>query len=97
MERLQADLSNAISGATDDQRAARERLRESLPALYSVLIPASSAKDQSVFDEAFLLMVNGAERLASDPEVLPGTDLGEMVFGILRAGLPTADSSGGGS
>jgi hypothetical protein len=97
MERLQADLSNAISGATDDQRAARERLRESLPALYWVLIPASSAKDQSVFDEAFALMVNGAERLASDPEVLPGTDLGEMVFGILRAGLPTADSSGGGS
>jgi hypothetical protein len=97
MERIQVDILGTTSGATDDQRAARDRLRQSLPDLYSVLAPASSTIDQAVFDVALTLMVSGAERLASDPEVLPGTDLGETVFGILRAGLENADNAGGDS
>jgi hypothetical protein len=97
METIQADLQSTTSGSADNQRAALGRLRESLPALYSILIPASSAADKTVFGEAFTLMVNGAQRLASDAEVLPGTDLGEMVFGILRAALPAVTSPGGGS
>lgn len=87
MERLQVDVIGTTSGASDEQRPARDRLRESLPALYSALMPEASTMDTTVFDEALTLMVNGAERLASDPDVLPGTDLGEMVLGILRAGL----------
>jgi hypothetical protein len=97
MERLRIDVMGTTSGATDDQHGARGRLRESLPALYSILIPESSSLDRVVFDEALTLMVNGAERLASDPEILPGTDLGEMVLGILRAGLSSIENAGGNS
>jgi hypothetical protein len=97
MERVQSDIVHTTSGATDDHHAVRERLRESVPALYSILIPAGPAIDQPAYDEAFMLLVHGAERLASDPEALPCTGLGQMVFGILRAALPTDDPSGEGS
>ena len=95
MERLRVDVMGTTSGATDDQRAARERLRESLPALYSIFVPEYSTVNGTILDEALTLMVNGAERLASEPNVLPGDDLGEMVLGILRAGLLSADDAGG--
>jgi hypothetical protein len=36
-----------------------------------------------------------AERLALDAEVLPGTDLGELVFGILKAALSTGEPPSG--
>ena len=97
MERLQADLISTTSGGSDEQRSARQRLHGSLPALYSLLIPPDPAIGQPVFDEAFTLLVNGAELLATDPEVLPGTDLGEQVLGILTAAVPKGDSTGGGS
>lgn len=95
MKRAETDLYGTMSGAAGDQHAARERLRESVPVLYSALIPAGSSFDQSVFSQAFALLVHSAERLAPDAEVLPGTDLGEMVFGILRAALPAGDHTGG--
>lgn len=85
MKRAETDLYGTMSGSAGDQRAAQERLRESLPALYSALIPADTAVDQSVFTQAFALLVHCAERLAPDTEVLPGTDLGEMVFGIFES------------
>jgi hypothetical protein len=95
MKRAETDLYATMSGAAGDQGGARERLRESLPALYSALMPDDPVVDQSVFRQAFTLLVRCAERLAPDAEVLPGTDLGEMVFGILRAALPAGDLSGG--
>lgn len=97
MERLRLDVMNARAGATDDQRAARHRLRESFPSFYESLIPQSASVDPVVFDEGLTLMVNCAELLALDPEVLPGTDLGERVLGILRAGLLSAEQTGGSS
>ncbi len=97
MERLEADLTGTASGGTDDQHAARERLRESVLAMYSVLIPADTPIDSRVFETAFNLLVNGARHLAYDAEVLPGSELGEMVFDILRAALPGSDPAGAGS
>jgi len=95
MKRAETDLYGTMSGAAGDLHAARERLRESLPVLYSALIPAGPSADQSVFRQAFALLVQCAERLAPDAEVLPGTDLGEMVFDILRAAMPAGDHTGG--
>ena len=95
MKRAETDLYGTMSGAAGDQHAARERLRESLPALHSALIAAGPTVDQSALRHAFALLVRGAERLAPDAEVLPGTDLGEMVFSILRDALPTDNRSGG--
>ena len=97
MERLEADVRGTGSGSADDQRGARERLRESVPALYGVVIPVGTTIDQQVFGAAFNLLVNGAECLAYDTEVLPGSELGEMVFGILRAALPDIGLAGAGS
>jgi hypothetical protein len=91
MQRAEADLFDAMSGAASNQGPTSERLRESLPALYSALMSNDPALNQSVFRQAFTLLVRGAERLASDPEILPSTDLGEMVFAILRAALPAVD------
>ena len=95
MKRAETDLYATMSGAAGDQGAARERLRESLPALYYALMPDDPAVDQSMFRQAFTLLARCAESLAPDEEVLPGTDLGEMVFGILRAALPASDATGG--
>jgi hypothetical protein len=97
MKRAETDLYGTMTGAAGGQHAARERLRESLPALYSALIPADPAIDRAAFRQAFALLVRSAERLAPDADVLPGTDLGEMVLGILRAALPAGDQSGGGA
>jgi hypothetical protein len=88
VQRAETDLFETMSGAATDQRAPRERLRESLTALYSALIPTDPAVDQDTFRQAFSVLVRCAERVASDAAVLPGTDLGEMVFEILKAGLP---------
>jgi hypothetical protein len=97
LKRAETDLYGTMSGTAGDQRAARERLRESMPALYSDLIAADTVIDQSVFTRAFALLAQCAERLAPDAEVLPGTDLGEMVFEVLRAALPAGNPSGGGT
>ena len=95
MKRAETDLYATMSGAAGDQHTARERLRESLPTLYSAFIAAGPAIDQSASRQAFALLVHSAERLAPDADVLPGTDLGEMVFGILRAALPADNYPGG--
>jgi hypothetical protein len=97
MDRLAADLAAAASASAEDQRTVRPQLRASVPALYSVLIPDDTPTDPRVFEAAFTLLVGGAQRLASDPEVVPGSELGEMVFGILRAGLPASGPSGASS
>ncbi len=95
MKRAESDLYSTMSGAAGERGAVRERLRESLPALYSALMTDDVAVDQSMFTQAFTLLVRCADSLAADEEVLPGTDLGEMVFGILRAALPATDATGG--
>jgi len=97
MERLETDVRGAGSGSPDDQRAAREHLRDSVPVLYEVLIPADTPVDPRVFDAAFTLLVNGARCLAHDTEVLPGSELGEMALGILTAALPPSGTAGTGS
>jgi hypothetical protein len=92
MERLRADVAGTMSGSAEDQLAALERTRASLPAVYVLVTDSGSTPDPTVFDEALTLLVNGAERLARDPSVLPGTELGEMVLGLLSAGLPLASA-----
>jgi hypothetical protein len=92
IKRAEADFYGTMSNSVDDQTAARERLRESMPALYSVLTSAEVAAEQADAAHAHDVLTYCAERLAPDTEVLPSTDLGEMVFGLLEAALPVNES-----
>jgi hypothetical protein len=95
IRRAGTDFNGTMSNLANEQAAARERLRESLPALYAALISADTAVDQHDSAQADDLMTYCAERLALDAEVLPGTDLGELVFGILKAALSTGEPPSG--
>jgi hypothetical protein len=88
VSQLRTDLSGSISGGTDEQRAARERLRESVPALLAVLDSPDRPLDPGDIQAAVAHLLTGADRLASDETVLPGTALGNTVFGLLAMALP---------
>ena len=94
MERLEADVSGTMSGATDDQGLARQRLHVSLPELYWLLKKSDRVIDQAVLDEAFAFLLSAAQSLASDPEVLPGTELGELILELFTAAVAKISSPG---
>jgi hypothetical protein len=89
---LRNDLAGSISGSTDDQRAARERLRDSVPAVFSMLT-GSGTPSPAAIGEAAGYLATGAERLASDATVLPGSELGDLILGLFAAFAPS--ESGG--
>jgi hypothetical protein len=89
LDGLRNDLAGSISGSTDDQRAAREGLRDSVPALFSMLTGSGAPPNPSAIAAAAGYLVNGAERLASDPTVLPGSELGELILGLFAAAAPS--------
>lgn len=93
IEVLRRDLGESISGSTDDQQAARERLRDSVPKLFS-LLTGSGTPSPAALAEASGYLANGAELLASDPTVLPGTELGRLILGLFAAYAPDGQSGG---
>jgi hypothetical protein len=88
LDQVRADVGDSSTGSADDQRAARERLRVSVPALVSLLEGPNGPIDPSELTTALAYLLPGAERLASDETVLPGTQLGNVVLGLFAAASP---------
>ena len=88
MERLHTDLAQSRSTAS------HLGVRESLPALHALVTQGDPAVEENVFEVAFNVLVEGAEHLAGDEDVLPGTPLGDLVLGLLAKAAPKASSSG---
>ena len=93
-EQVSGDIASAGSGTPEDREAARQRLHASVPRLYDILMTGGQASNPPAFEQAFNILANGAEFLARDPGVLPGTDIGQMILGILEAALPAEQASG---
>lgn len=93
-EQVSGDIAGAASGTPEDQEAARQRLRASVPRLNDALMTSGRPPGVPAFEQAFTTLAHGAELLARDPDVLPDTDLGQIVLGILEAALPAEPSSG---
>ena len=93
-EQVSGDIAGAASGTPEDREAARQRLRASVPRLNDALMTSGRPPGVPAFEQAFTTLAHGAELLARDPDVLPDTDLGQIVLGILEAALPAEPSSG---
>ena len=93
-EQVSGDIDGTASATPEDQEAARQRLRVSVPRLHDALMTSGRAPGVPAFEQAFTTLAHGAELLARDPDVLPDTDLGQIVLGILEAALPAEPSSG---
>ena len=93
-EQVNGDIAGAGSGTPEDQKAARQRLRVSVPRLYDTVMTGDQSPDAPTFEQAFATLANGAEFLALDPGVLPDTDIGQMVLAILEAALPAEQAPG---
>jgi hypothetical protein len=96
-QEVSTDIADASSGAPQDQEAARHRLRTSIPRLYDALQSSGQPLDSPALEPTVTTLTHGAELLARDSEVLPDTDLGQMVLGILLAALPPEATFGGNS
>jgi len=92
-ERVSSDIAGAASGTPEDQAIARQRLRASVPNLYGVLMSSDQLLNTPTLEQVFTTLTHGAEILARDAEILPDTDLGQMVLGILKAALPAEPPS----
>lgn len=92
-EQVSGDIAGAGSGTLEDRKAARQRLLTSVPRLYDTLTTSDQPADTAVFEQAFTTLAHGAEFLAREPGVLPDTDIGQMVLGILEAALPAEEPS----
>jgi hypothetical protein len=92
-EQVSSDVAGTASGTPEDQTIARQRLRASVPHLYGVLMSSDQPLDTPALEQVFTTLTYGAEILARDAEILPDTDLGQMVLGILEAALPAESPS----
>jgi hypothetical protein len=92
-EQVSSDIAGTASGTPEDQATARQQLRASVPHLYGVLMSSDQPLDAPALEQVFTTMTHGADILARDAEILPGTDLGQIVLGILEAALPAEPPS----
>jgi hypothetical protein len=92
-EQVSSDIAGVASGSPEDQEAARQRLHASIRRLRDALMTSGRPADVPAFGQAFTTLARGAELLAGDPDVLPDTNIGQVVIGILEAALPAEPPS----
>ncbi|XVU23005.1 hypothetical protein ACQPZJ_37925 [Actinoplanes sp. CA-054009] len=94
-EGLQQELSAIDQELRSDEDGARQRARQRLINLWERL-PTPASQGQPVPADPFAVVVNdvrlqAAESLARQPEILPGTQVGDEVYATLKASLPSPD------
>jgi hypothetical protein len=97
LEQVSSDINGVRAAIPEGREAARHRLHASVPLLYDILMAGNGAAGVAAFGEAFAVLVLSAQILSADPDVIPDSEIGQMVLGILRAGLPAKPSSTGNS
>jgi hypothetical protein len=86
LDSLESDLEQSRSNSEDERKAALGRLQTSLPSTHALVMSAGEDLTLAGYEIIFNFLVNSAEALASDPEVLPDTEIGALVLALLVVG-----------
>jgi hypothetical protein len=79
---LESDMNQARLADQEEGRLGCERLKESLPRTYGLLVGATGGIEPSAYEQVLTYLVNSAELLAGDPDVLPGSEIGSLVLAL---------------